>query len=56
MSNPMLPQRPLGWTSADAAGLPIQPLLAKVGFGLWCMGCLLTALVWTRRGRLTPTL
>ncbi len=25
-----LPQRPLGWTSADAAGLPIFPLLARL--------------------------
>ena len=30
MSNPLLPQRPLGWTSGDAAGLPIYPGLVKV--------------------------
>jgi len=30
LSNPLLPQRPLGWTSADAAGLPIYPGLIKV--------------------------
>jgi hypothetical protein len=30
LSNPLLPQRPLGWTSADAAGLPIYPGLVKV--------------------------
>lgn len=29
LSNPLLPQRPLGWTSADAAGLPIYPGLVK---------------------------
>jgi hypothetical protein len=31
LSYPLLPQRPLGWTSADAAGLPIYPGLIKVG-------------------------
>ena len=30
LSNPVLPQRPLGWTSGDAAGLPIYPGLVKV--------------------------
>jgi hypothetical protein len=30
LSHPLLPQRPLGWTSADAAGLPIYPGLVKV--------------------------
>ena len=30
LSNPLLPQRPLGWTSADAAGLPIYAGLVRV--------------------------
>ena len=30
LSSPTLPQRPLGWTSADAAGLPILPGLVTV--------------------------
>jgi len=30
LSNPLLPQRPLGWTSADAAGLGIYPGLVKL--------------------------
>ena len=38
LSYPVLPQRPLGWTSADAAGLPIYAGLIKVcvgGRGAW---------------------
>lgn len=30
LSNPALPQRPIGWTSSDAAGLPIVPGLVTV--------------------------
>ena len=30
LSNPILPQRPLGWTSGDAAGLPIYPGLIRI--------------------------
>lgn len=30
LGNGVLPQRPLGWTSADGAGLPIYPGLVRV--------------------------
>ncbi|GBF95174.1 hypothetical protein Rsub_07887 [Raphidocelis subcapitata] len=30
LRSPQMPQRPLGWTSGDAAGLPIAPLLVRV--------------------------
>ena len=49
LSSPKMPQRPLGWTSADAAGLPIWPGLITL-YDVFTRGVIDHALRFTAYG------